>query len=52
MYVIISLKQSHVEWYNQYEPDDGKLLQESKLTAGSHAGRPITFYILFNTAAA
>jgi len=25
---------------------------KSNLTAGSHAGRPISFYILFNTAAA
>jgi len=25
--------------------DDSKLLEESNLTAGSHAGRPITFYI-------
>jgi len=32
--------------------DDSKLLQESKSTAGSHAGHAISFYILFNTAAA
>jgi len=32
--------------------DDSKLLQESNLTAGSHAGRAISFYILFNIAAA
>jgi len=31
--------------------DDSKLLQESNLTAGSHAGRPIMSYIKFNTAA-
>jgi len=31
--------------------DDSKLLQESNLTANCHAGRPNTFYILFNTAA-
>ena len=29
--------------------DDNKLLQESNLTAGSHAGRAISLYILFNT---
>jgi len=32
--------------------DDCKLLQESNLTASSHTGRAISFYILFNTAAA
>ena len=40
--------------------DEYKLLQESNLTVGSHAGhdiksdlnRSISFYILFNTAAA
>jgi len=32
--------------------DDNKLLQESNLTVSSHAGRSISSYILFNTAAA
>jgi len=32
--------------------DDSKLLQESNLTAGSHAGRPSTLYSLFSTVAA
>ena len=30
--------------------DDSKLLQESNLTAGSHEGCAISFYLLFNTA--
>jgi len=31
--------------------DDSKLSLESNLTAGRNAGRAISFYILFNTAA-